>query len=189
MLSSSGLVIHARSVSGLNADTDPPEAAASLLNYQPSSVAPHTSDHSAAVDNAAAGSNVSDEASEQNPESAGIAGAQNDEEAAEQTTASTAESASSVDSPAEGALAAGLARILGDCLANGYSAADKELRNTVLVVVQLLAESRQYRAALCQEEMLTQLLQMGTEPELGDCSTSYLKVRLVPFLPLSKSHF
>ncbi|DBA76402.1 TPA: hypothetical protein ACH3X1_010107 [Trebouxia sp. C0004] len=72
-------------------------------------------------------------------------------------------------------VAAGIVRVFGDCLANGYSKADKELRNTVLVVVGLLAQSRHYRDALCCDAMLQHLLLVCTEPELGGCSTAYLK--------------
>ena len=74
-------------------------------------------------------------------------------------------------------IAAGIVKVLTDCLENGYSTADKELRNTVLIVAGMLAESSRYRAALCCDEMLQQLLLAGTEPELGDCSTAYLRVR------------
>lgn len=77
---------------------------------------------------------------------------------------------------AEQSVAAGIVQVFGDCLANGYSTADKELRNTVLVVVGLLAQSRDYRDALCCDAMLQHLLLVCTEPELGDCSTAYLKV-------------
>ena len=76
----------------------------------------------------------------------------------------------------EQSVAAGIVRVFGDCLANGYSTADKELRNTVLVVVGLLAQNRHYRDALCCDAMLQHLLLVCTEPELGDCSTAYLKV-------------
>ncbi len=76
----------------------------------------------------------------------------------------------------EQSVAAGVVRVFGDCLANGYSTADKELRNTVLVVVGLLAQSRHNRDALCCDAMLQHLLLVCTEPELGDCSTAYLKV-------------
>jgi len=76
----------------------------------------------------------------------------------------------------EQSVAAGIVRVFSDCLANGYSTADKELRNTVLVVVGLLAQNRHYRDALCCDAMLQHLLVVCTEPELGDCSTAYLKV-------------
>lgn len=76
----------------------------------------------------------------------------------------------------EQSVADGIVRVFGDCLANGYSTADKELRNTVLVVVGLLAQSRHYQDALCCDAMLQHLLLVCTEPELGDCSTAYLKV-------------
>ena len=82
----------------------------------------------------------------------------------------------------EQSVAVGIVRVFGDCLANGYSTADKELRNTVLVVVGLLAQSRHYRDALCCDAMLQHLLLVCTEPELGDCSTAYLKVTaLLPY--------
>lgn len=81
----------------------------------------------------------------------------------------------------EQSVAVGIVRVFGDCLANGYSTADKELRNTVLVVVGLLAQSRHYRDALCCDAMLQHLLLVCTEPELGDCSPAYLKVtRILP---------
>ena len=81
----------------------------------------------------------------------------------------------------EQSVAVGIVRVFGDCLANGFSTADKELRNTVLVVIGLLAQSRHYRDALCCDAMLQHLLLVCTEPELGDCSTAYLKV--TPLLP------
>ena len=87
------------------------------------------------------------------------------------------DSMSTNDNATATALASGLVKVLTDCLANGYSVADKELRNTVLIVAQLLAQARQYRAALCDKGMLSQLLVMCTEPELGDCSSSHLKVK------------
>ena len=74
-------------------------------------------------------------------------------------------------------VAAGIVQLLIDCFDHGYSTADKELRNTVLVVCGMLAESRRYRSALCCPEMLQQLVIASTEPELGDCSTSCFKVR------------
>ena len=74
-------------------------------------------------------------------------------------------------------IAGGLVRVLTDCLENGYSTADKELRNTVLIVSGLLAAGSRHRAALCCNEMLQQLLLAATEPELGDRSTAYLRVR------------
>ena len=74
-------------------------------------------------------------------------------------------------------VAAGIVRLLTDCFEHGYSTADKELRNTVLVVSGMLAESQRYRRALCCPEMLQQLTIASTEPELGDCSTACLKVR------------
>ena len=74
-------------------------------------------------------------------------------------------------------VAAGIVGLLTDCFEHGYSTADKELRNTVLVVSGMLAESRQYRSALCCSEMLQQLVIVSTEPELGDSSTACFKVR------------
>lgn len=76
---------------------------------------------------------------------------------------------------AEGA--AGIVRVLTDCLEHGYSAADKELRNNVLVVAGMLAESRPSRSALCCPELLQQLVIASTEPELGESSTAYFRVR------------
>ena len=76
---------------------------------------------------------------------------------------------------AEGA--AGIVRVLTDCLEHGYSSADKELRNNVLVVAGMLAESRPSRSALCCPEMLQQLVNASTEPELGESSTAYFRVR------------
>lgn len=76
---------------------------------------------------------------------------------------------------AEGA--AGIVRVLTDCLEHGYSSADKELRNNVLVVAGMLAESRPSRRALCCPEMLQQLVNASTEPELGESSTAYFRVR------------
>ena len=105
--------------------------------------------------------------------------------AAAQSQKDQIDTVSTDDSEAATALAGGLVKVLTDCLTSGYSTADKELRNTVLVVVQLLAQNRQYRAALCDEGMLNQLLVMCTEPELGDCSTSYLKVKAQLALPSS----
>ena len=89
----------------------------------------------------------------------------------------TAASESSHTASIEGCIAAGIVTVLADCLENGYSTADKELRNTVLVVAGMLAESRQYRRLLCCSDMLHQLLLASTEPELGDSSTAFLKVR------------
>lgn len=77
----------------------------------------------------------------------------------------------------EEAVARGISRVLTDCLEHGYSTADKELRNTVLVVAGMLAESRHYRDGFCRHGMLQQLLIAGTEPELGDCSTACFRVR------------
>ena len=74
-------------------------------------------------------------------------------------------------------VAAGIVGLLTDCFEHGYSTADKELRNNVLVVSGMLAGSRQYRSALCCPEMLQQLVIASTEPELGDCSTACFKVR------------
>lgn len=74
-------------------------------------------------------------------------------------------------------VAIGISRVLADCLEHGYSTADKELRNTVLVVAGMLAQSRRYRNAFCRLEMLQQLLVTSTEPELGDCSTACFRVR------------
>ena len=71
---------------------------------------------------------------------------------------------------------AGIVRVFADCLENGYSTVDKELQNTVLVVASLLAQGKRSRGALCCDHMLQQLLIVSTEPELGDCSTAYLKV-------------
>lgn len=105
------------------------------------------------------------------------------EAAADMAAASGAESGPEASDPAaaaahnvEQSVVAGIVRVLSDCLANGYSIADKELRNTVLVVAGLLAQSRQRRAALCCDAMLQLLVVMCTEPELADCSTAYLKV-------------
>ena len=72
---------------------------------------------------------------------------------------------------------AGIVRVLTDCLEHGYSSADKELRNNVLVVAGMLAESRPSRSALCCPEMLQQLVNASTEPELGESSTAYFRVR------------
>ena len=51
-------------------------------------------------------------------------------------------------SSTETTVASALVRVLADCLTNGYSTADKELRNTVLIVAQLLDQNSGYRAAL-----------------------------------------
>jgi len=108
------------------------------------------------------------------------AGAASDTEAA---VAATSQAESDEDdqdtidaNSGEQSVATGIVRVFGDCLANGYSTADKELRNTVLVVVGLLAQNRHYRDALCCDAMLQHLLLVCTEPELGDCSTAHLKV-------------
>ena len=76
----------------------------------------------------------------------------------------------------EESVEAGIVRVFADCLENGYSTVDKELQNTVLVVASLLAQGKRSRGALCCDHMLQQLLIVSTEPELGDCSTAYLKV-------------
>lgn len=74
-------------------------------------------------------------------------------------------------------VAAGIVRLLTDCIEHGYSTADKELRNTVLVVAGMLADSRRYRSALCCPNMLQQLVIASTQPELGNCFTACFKVR------------
>ena len=83
-------------------------------------------------------------------------------------------------------VAAGIIRLLTDCFERGYSTADKELRNTVLVVSGMLAESAQYRRALCCPEMLQQLVIASTEPALGDCSTTCFKVPWEQLHPVHK---
>ena len=82
-------------------------------------------------------------------------------------------------------IAAGVVKLLADCLEHGHSTADKDFRNTLLVVAGMLAESKQYRHALCCHEMLQQLLIASTEPELGDCSDAHLKVCCCLILPSS----
>ena len=75
-------------------------------------------------------------------------------------------------------LASAVTDVFADCLAHGYSQADKELRNTVLLVAGLLADSSVYRAALCQAGLLQILLQVSTEPELQESAPeeAYFKV-------------
>lgn len=73
-------------------------------------------------------------------------------------------------------LASSLTRLFEDCLEHGYSQADKELRNTVLLVAGLLSESSTYRAALCQAGLLQTLLAVSTEPELQEQAPAYFKV-------------
>lgn len=107
-------------------------------------------------------------ASEAEADIAGASGAESGPEASDPSAAAARN--------VEQSVVAGIVRVLSDCLANGYSTADKELRNTVLVVAGLLAQTRQRRAALCCDAMLQLLVIMCTEPELADCSTAYLKV-------------
>lgn len=78
-------------------------------------------------------------------------------------------------------LATSLTRLFEDCLEHGYSQADKELRNTVLLVAGLLAESSMHRAALCQAGLLQTLLAVSTEPELQELTPAYFQVLLKGF--------
>ena len=90
---------------------------------------------------------------------------------------SAASPASDTDSdPDAQQLASSLTRVFEDCLEHGYSQADKELRNTVLLVAGLLSESSTYRAALCQAGLLQTLLAVSTEPELQEQAPAYFKV-------------
>ena len=90
---------------------------------------------------------------------------------------STASPASDTDiDPEAQQLASSLTRVFEDCLEHGYSQADKELRNTVLLVAGLLSESSTYRAALCQAGLLQTLLAVSTEPELQEQAPAYFKV-------------
>lgn len=73
-------------------------------------------------------------------------------------------------------LASSLSRLFENCLERGHSQADKELRNTVLLVAGLLAESCMYRAALCQAGLLQTLLAVSTEPELQELTPTYFQV-------------
>ena len=128
------------------------------------------------------GSHGNDSTAEADDLEAGAASDTEAEMAATSQAESDAQDQDAIDaSSGEQSVAAGIVRVFGDCLANGYSTADKELRNTVLVVVGLFAQNRHYRDALCCDAMLQHLLLVCTEPELGDCSTAHLKV--TPILP------
>ncbi|EFJ42961.1 hypothetical protein VOLCADRAFT_96890 [Volvox carteri f. nagariensis] len=78
-----------------------------------------------------------------------------------------AEAAASADEPVMQSLANALAGLLRWLLLNGFSKADKELRNDVLVVINLLLEAPDFRAAAAHVHVFEPLLAAATCPELA----------------------
>ncbi|KAG2499310.1 hypothetical protein HYH03_002888 [Edaphochlamys debaryana] len=71
------------------------------------------------------------------------------------------------DSPVVQVLADALTGLLRTLLLNGFSKADKELRNDVMVAMNLLLEAPDFRAAAAYAGAFEPLLAAATSPELG----------------------